>query len=42
MCYKKGDDWWLVSATDIFKTLNAPRQEKLSEKRIVYYFDDIA
>ena len=39
---KKGDDWWLVEVTDIVKTLNPPKEEKLSKKRIVYYFEDIA
>ena len=42
MSFKKGEQWWLMEAADIIQKLNEPVQEKITDKRCVYYFKDLS
>ena len=39
--FRKGENWWLMEATDIIRNLEQPTPEKVTDKRIVYHFKDI-
>ena len=39
--FRKGENWWLMEATDIITNLEQPTPEKVTDKRIVYHFKDI-
>ena len=39
--FRKGENWWLMEATDIIRNLKQPIPEKVTDKRIVYHFKNI-
>ena len=39
--YCKGEEWWLMEASDIIRSLDQPTKEKVTDKRVVYHFKDI-
>ena len=39
---KKGDEWWLVDVSDILATIPNPKEEKVSGKRSIFYFEQFS
>ena len=37
--FKRGDEWWLIDVSDIISTISDPKEEKLSGKRSIFYFE---
>ena len=37
--FKKGDEWWLIDVSEIVDNIKDPKEEKVSEKRSIFYFD---
>ena len=37
--FKKGDEWWLIDVSDILATIPDPKEEKVSGKRSIFYFE---
>ena len=35
------ENWWFVQMKEISRSLNAPRVERISANRTVFYFDDL-
>ena len=38
--FKKGDEWRLTDMSDIIATIADPKEEKVSGKRSIFYFDE--
>ena len=38
---KKDDEWWYIQKSEVIMTLKDPQEEKLSGKRMLFYFYDI-
>ena len=39
IAFKKGDEWWLIDVSDILATIPDPKEEKVSGKRSIFYFE---
>ena len=37
--FKRGDEWWLIDVLDIISTIPGPKEEKISGKRSIFYFE---
>ena len=39
--FKKDEQWWLIDDADVIWKLSQPAQEKITDKRCLYFFKDI-